>query len=287
MDESSLPFRPRPERIGWLVYEPGDRPNPRYHAQARFLEAALKVQPQILPDLADEPARIYKEVRPFWFNVHREFLWLQEEITWQAFIDELETSIRNGWNADLGSLKVSLEQWAARWHLDKLDWVKAAGLRTLIKWGWDTEPPTPLAWEHGEMAIFEPLSRAERRFQLSLDGFDPTLETSDEAKLRIREAFEQRLTAHLKEVNSRIAEAGFVLTSTTHGGDDQWTWLAQRVVLEWTYANIAKEAGIQRRAFIATASVHEAVTKAAALAGLPLPKGKPGRRPKVLSARQR
>ncbi len=285
MEEPTLPFRLRENRVGRLVYEPGDRPYSRAHAQAAFLNAAQEVQPQILQDLAGEPERIYKEVWPFWQTLHPLRWWFEDEITWQAFLDDLKTSIRNGSNVDLGSLKVSLERWAAQWHLDKVHWVKAAGLRTLVMW--HLESRTPLHWVHGFTPVFEPLSREERRFQLSLDGFDPTLETSDEAKKRIGQCFDERLAAHIKKVNERIAEAGFVLTPTTRGGDEHWTWLAQRVVLGWTYDHIAEEAGQHRSEALAVESVHEAVAKKAGFAGLPLPKGKPGRRPKAPADRKR
>ncbi len=285
MEENSLPFRLRHERLGLLVYEPGDRPYSRVHAQMWFLDAARKVEPQILSDLASEPLRVYKEVWPFWLKFPSAFLSSDDDITWQVFCDEVTTFTRNGWNVDLGSLKVSLERWAAQWHLDRVDWIKAAGLRTLAMW--HVEPHTQVGWAYGGTPIFEPLSREERRFQLSLDGFDPTLETADEAKRRIRQCFEQRLTDHLEEVNRRIAEAGFVLTPTKRGGDDHWTWLAQRVVLGWTPDRIAEEAGNQRPVTPAEESVREAVTKAAEFAGLPLPKGKPGRRPKGQADRKR
>ncbi len=279
MEENSLPFRLRHERLGLLVYEPGDRPYSRVHAQMCFLDAARKVEPQILPDLASEPLRVYKEVWPFWLKFPSAFLSSDDDITWQVFCDEVTTFTRNGWNVDLGSLKVSLERWAAQWHLDRVDWIKAAGLRTLAMW--HVEPRTSLGWAYGGTPIFEPLSRAERRFQLSMDGFDPTLETPDEAKLRIRQAFEQRLAAHLEEVKKRIAEAGFVLTPTKRGGDHHWTWLAQRVILWWTYERIADEAGRHRGGAVSVESVHEAVTKAATQADLSLPNLKPGPRPKA------
>ncbi|MDP9469936.1 MAG: hypothetical protein M3Q71_04600 [Chloroflexota bacterium] len=297
MAEESQGGRGKWIRLGLLAYEPEDRPFSRADAQVWFLEAAAEVQPQILDDLAGEPLQVYKEVLRVRLDSARDFLpsdpgdlkdyaatweavdYMDRWATWEDFLSELHTFIQRGWDIDHGSLKVSIERWAGRWNLGEVDWVKTTGLRTLAAWA--VVPSMPRGWRHGETPVVDVIQPEKHPFQLMTQGWDPTLETRDQAKRRIRRAFEERLAAHLEEIEGQVPVSGFVLTPTKRGGDDHWRWLAQQVILRWTYERIADEAGNQREDTLDIASVYQAVSKAAALAGLPLPKGKPGPRPKA------
>ena len=98
----------------------------------------------------------------------------------------------------------------------------------------------------------------------------PLLETRAGAAARIRKRFEKPLAAYLDEMERRFAAAGLVPAPTKRGraADEHWRWLAQRVVLGWTYDHIANDATTRRPEGVEGASVQEAVGKAAALAGM-------------------
>jgi hypothetical protein len=302
LEEETRHTKRERRRLGLLAHEPQDQRFSHAEAQAWFLEAAANEEPAMLRNLADEPLRVYRAV--MWFRLEPAMeLYPREAVsfvdrwaTWEDFLTEIRTlsefqtlsgipTSSGDLAAALRRVQEALERWAAQWNLENVDWFKAAGLRTLAEWA--TLASDRRGWRSQQTSLVEAIQPEDRMFELRLEGWNPTWETRDHAVRRIREAFDQRLDTYLAAMDQRIDERGLVATPTKRGADEHWAWLAQRVVLGWTFDHIADQASDQRGEALSTESVHEAVKRAARLADLPLPPGKPGRRPKADRDRNR
>lgn len=175
----------------------------------------------------------------------------------------------------LRPLRDALLDWGARWRLDQ-GWCLRFAFRQVDAWyRW------PLArWRYDEVSVPTILTDDERRFSLTLPGWDLTAERWTEAETRLDAAYEEAKRAHRQRLTA-LAEALELAREPTKATPEHYAWLARYHLRGESYGRIA-EGHHERK------SVEEAVKRAAALIGLDLrPPSSAGRPRGVKSASYR
>ncbi len=239
-------------RIGIGEYDPGNIG--KWKAQRLFLEAIRKEAPQVLKALKEDvlpkcpSTKTVKNLR--WFTIKRD----------------------RQYNRQYSELRDALLFWADRFNLRE-EWILEIALKTVMLWrsAKSQAEIEPLHWFIPGVGYWGVVSDEDAAIKFSRSGWDPIAETRTTFKKRMMADFESFLENYLDKLDAIVQERGLKKTPKKNE-NEHFTWLAKWYVGNYnSFGEIARAVNVERQ------SATLGIQKAAAMCGLPVPKGKRGR----------
>jgi hypothetical protein len=262
-------------------------------ARSAFMGLVSDEAPAVLDDLADEPWHLFKSV--FWTGLERskedeeDFLDLGiwDWARLQSSIDDclVQQAESHGSSRGLLAVRDAVLGWSRTWQLDAT-WVRSGALRTLARCCvFPAEAMVRRSWEFGSVSLRGPVDRSlpspMSYLRMGSVRWDPTIETLEDARVRIRAYVDTELDRILLEAKA----LGFVDPPRDR---EVWDRLRRLAVYqccrpEWSQDRLQKDPRLNTRGLTKTA-IATGLARASDLVGLPLRAPGRGGRPRKQSS---